>query len=919
MKLNQPYYIEPRSGDAHLDLNGKWCFFFADHVVEYPQATQWQYETTLPKSVYHSLYEAGILPDPYYGTNSKQYDWVDKKIWYYRKTFTLNKPGFTGNAYLCFDGIAYYSRLWVNGVLIGDHEGMFGGPAADVAEHLNLTGENEIVVEVKAMNYGLEKKLDVRTDEPTPQIVPWALIRDTYGNNGDYIVLGIWGRIRMEFTEKMHISRPYIYTKKADAHKAELMLEFEVADGTLEELRSLHFNEIHMCDSCNMFATGLSGATRDIMVDFSICVREKDTGKEVYRSVKPYDLPDLYKLGVRDERYLELPFFSATIEIEDPRLWYPAGMGEQALYDVTVEMYADGRRLDTQTLTTGIRTFTARRTDGPRYRTRWNDYRFAINGKEFFLKGINWMPIDILLNTDPAEYRWRLMLAKNAGIQLLRVWSGGGFPETDDFYNLCDELGILVWQDHMVANTNCTAGYDLDVLECQESYNIYRIRNHPSLVIHCGGNEFNACHKGNAATMFTISRVVKALDPARLYYDVSPEGGSGHTYVDMEPAWFRHRYRHLPLLAESGIHSFPTFHSLKQLLRPEETVGPMTDIMSSRFRADYPDLLNHFCEYDPVLVPRALSRISQISNIRALSLEGMCEAGQVQAYEFYTQMIQAMRENYPVTGGVMPWVFNRYWTTVGVQMVDGSGRPTHQYYAMKNAYSPVNICLSLDWTVIAPGESVPLRVKLLGEHTGLEGSEITVTVYTPDLKVATEDTCAVTDPAAVFCFPAFCPDDTYTDKCFLICAELTRKDAVLSRSTYWIKCTGMLADAALLAEHRSKPTPNLFFAQGPWLKDNIQAGNKAKLEARVLHTGFEDGYARLDIQVTNAGDTIAFPVTLEVANAPARFYANDGFFMLKPGETKSLQLVCDGLTPDDTAEVQIRCWNAEGIDLTCPL
>lgn len=921
MKLNQPYYIEPRSGDAHLDLNGQWSFFYADDVVEQPQEAMWQYQTTLPKSLYHSICEAGILPDPYVGSNSKLYHWVDKKIWYYRKKFTLHKPDFTGNAYLCFEGIAYYCRLWVNGVLLGDHEGMFGGPAIDVAEHLNLCGENEIVVEVKAVNYGLEKKLDVRTDEATPQIVPWALIRDTYGNNGDFIVMGIWGRIRMEFTDKMHISRPYIYTKRADDNKAELMLEFEVADGTLQELHSLHFNEIHMCDSCNMFATGLSGATRDVTVEFHTEIREKDTGKPVYSSVDPYDLPDLYKLGVRDERYLELPFFSKTIEIENPRLWYPAGMGQQSLYDVAIELHFGGKCLDRQTLTTGIRTFTARRTDGPRYRTRWNDYHFAINGKEFFLKGMNWMPIDFLLGTDPEEYRWRLVLAKNAGIQLLRVWSGGGFPETDDFYNLCDSLGILVWQDHMVANTNCTAGYDLDVLECQESYNVYRIRNHPSLVIHCGGNEFNACHKGNAATMFTISRVVKVLDPAKLYYDVSPEGGSGHTYVDMEPAWYRHRYRHLALMAESGIHSFPTFHSLKYLLRPEETVGPMTDIMSEQFRKDYPDLLNHFCEYDPVMVPRALSRISQISNIRALSLEGMCEAGQVQAYEFYTQMVQAMRENYPVTGGVMPWVFNRYWTTVGVQVVDGSGRPTLQYYAIKNAYAPLNICLSLDWTVIAPGEQVPLKVKLLGrdgqESPDLTDAKITVTVYNPDLSVAAEHSCPVTDPAGVTEFDSFCPKEGFTDKCFLICAELTRGGEVLSRTNYWIKCTSALSDPQLLEQYRTKPMPNLFFAQGPWLKDNIQAGKQAALRAEVLKTGCKGVDATIDIAITNTSDTIAFPVTLDVVNKDARFYANDNFCLLKPGETKQLHLVCTGLSEGEKAQLQIRCWNAEGIDLTC--
>lgn len=104
MNLNQPYYIEPRQGIRHIDLNGEWEFFYAD-----TEETKWvwKYQTTLPNSVYHSLSEAGIIPNPYQGTNSQLYSWVDEKVWYYRKKFTIDQPDFKGHAFLCFDGVSY--------------------------------------------------------------------------------------------------------------------------------------------------------------------------------------------------------------------------------------------------------------------------------------------------------------------------------------------------------------------------------------------------------------------------------------------------------------------------------------------------------------------------------------------------------------------------------------------------------------------------------------------------------------------------------------------------------------------------------------------------------------------------------------------------------------------------------------------
>ena len=869
----------------------------------------WKYRTQIPNSVYRSLFLAAVLPDPYKGTNSRKYQWVDEKIWYYRKRFTLSKPCFAGNAFLCFDGVAYYSRVWINGTLLGSHEGMFGGPCYDVADLLNYEGENEIQVEVKACNYGIKDSFDNRK-KPMHQIVPWNLVRDRRTSNGDFIVVGIWNHVRLEFTESFHINRPYLFTKSADPQRAVLSLELEIADGTQRELKPFYGYQDRCSSYTRAYDSGLTGSTLEKTAEIHIHIKEKDSGKIVYRSadVVPFtDFPGL----MMDEKYRELQFFTKEIEISSPRLWYPVGLGNPFLYLVEITMSVDDRLCDRISFQTGIRTFDAMRTAGRKYRTRWENFHFAINGTPFFLMGVNWMPIDFLYDISPSEYEWCLMMAKNAGIQMIRVWSGGGMPETDYFYDLCDQLGIMVWQDHMIANTCETYNYDQEVLESQEAYNLYRIRNHPSLVLHCGGNEFNPYHTGNAASMFVISRIIKDLDPSRLFHYTTADRGSAHVYRDIEPAWFHHLYKQLPFLAETGIHNFPTFVTMQQVICRKECSGILPSLTSEAFQKGYPELLNHFTEYTPIHVSRMLSRISQIGDVRKFTLEDMCEAAQVQAYEFYTLVIQAMRENYPVCGGILPWVFKRHWPTVGAQLIDGMGRPTYPYYALQNAYRSVSICLCLNWSVIAPMESVPLRVKLFNQnHVILDGGVVSLTVYAPDMTIAKEYTCTVSGNEDTCTFDDFLPDARFTDTCFLICADLHLDGEAISRSSYFIKCTSRLSDGAFYKQYRSFPSENLFFSDGPWLKEGLKSAKEAAVTASLLGSGIQGSYPFFKVCVRNTSSVAAYPVTLEIENTSARFYASENFFLLKPGESRSIRLVCDGLSAEELATISISAWNA---------
>ena len=225
MNPNTPFYIDHHPSELLLD--GEWNFTYIDNVCDVPWRLDYSHRAILPASTYRCLERAGILPDPYFGKNSKLYEWVDKKIWYFTRSFTMSDTD-GKDVFLCFDGVGYFCRVWLNGTLLCTHEGMFGGPIMEVGEHIRI-GENTLIVEVTPPAPRASK-------EHSAEIVPWNLCRDIYTSNGDFIVFGIWRSVRIEIVPKTHISRPYLFTQSIDGNTAKLRLSVELADPQIKEL-----------------------------------------------------------------------------------------------------------------------------------------------------------------------------------------------------------------------------------------------------------------------------------------------------------------------------------------------------------------------------------------------------------------------------------------------------------------------------------------------------------------------------------------------------------------------------------------------------------------------------------------------------------------------------------------------------------
>ena len=916
MNLSQPYYIEPRKNN--LDLCGEWLLTYTDTEAENLADLDWKIKTQVPNSVYWSLFEAGVSPHPYEKCNSRLYHWVDEKVWYYKKNFYF--PEITNDyiIYLCAEGAAYYSRIWVNGHLLGEHEGMFGGPFAQIEEYVNCNGENEIIFEIKACNYGQKDTWNSRNlDKKNTQIVPWNIARDSSTSNGDFIVMGLWKGVRIEVLHKIHMSRPYMVTENIMPDCAKLNLTLEITDGSLKELEVRQDYQSGHYEYTRAYDNGITGIKNDKTINLKIEVIEKYGGNTVCTALHSIELLD-YKKSCIDSRYYECQFFSCDLLVENPKLWYPNTLGTPFLYEVKLTLFDENLVYDTLYFDYGIRTVELFQTTGERYRTRWDKFQFVINGKSIFLKGMNWFPIDFLYKIDQKEYEWVLKLAKNAGIQLLRVWNGGGMPETDTFYDICNRLGLIVWQDSFVANME-TPNWPQDILQAQVCMNVYRLRNHPSLVIHCGGNEFNPYSFGNAASMFVIERNIRDLDPSRPYKRTTADMGSAHIYRDMEPTWYRHLYKHLPFVGESGIHSFPNLKSLRQLLSAEEIEKPLSNIMDESFKVNNPELLNHFSEYVPERIPRMLSRASQINDIDGISLTELAEATQIASCEFYQIMIEAMRENYPNTAGIMPWVFKRPWTTVGIQLVDGLGEPIAPYYYVKNAYKSILPIVSLSRLAWAPGETLDLNSRVIYDgDEPIDNAVFTLKLFDCQLSVVFSKSKEITLSeyiTDVFSEAFEIPTD-FENGFFFVSASLKKDDAIIARSVYWPKCLKQLKDEDVFEAYTKSPQSNFFFDKGPYLKKQVEKAMRSELICNIRKVSKSGESVFVELSVENLAQTPAFPVAVTVTNDKTLLYSGDNYFMLDGGEkrvlTMEIRLKSDEITELD---LEISAWNADKICL----
>ncbi len=405
----------------------------------------------------------------------------------------------------------------------------------------------------------------------------------------------------------------------------------------------------------------------------------------------------------------------ANFKIDEPSLWWPSGYGEQPLYSYRVELIRNGEVIDCRDGKFAFRKVELQ--EKPLDASNMS-YKFFINGTEVFIKGSNWVPAECFIGSIKDEKYERLIKqAKDANMNMLRVW-GGGIYERDIFYDICDREGILVWQDLMFACADIPEDDPEFVENCKQeiTYQVKRLRNHPSLVYWCGGNEktgsygLQVCHGDYFVDVF-LRGMVMNLDNTRPYARQSPcsmtDVGNDKTSGESHAGSFETclagkvlSYRdvvsntHVPFISECAIMGPGSLESLKKIF-PDDKLWPMNEYWDDRLMDNpYASILMTFAKRQKYY---ADTLYGECKNVEDFIAKGMTvHAETIRAEAEYARL------NKKRCGGFMNWMYSDIWPSATWSVVDYYCEPKQVYYQMKKSYAP----LLLTFTQIEGGQTV---------------------------------------------------------------------------------------------------------------------------------------------------------------------------------------------------------------------
>ncbi|MCD4823956.1 MAG: glycoside hydrolase family 2 protein, partial [Phycisphaerae bacterium] len=621
----------------------------------------------VPGCIHTDLLQAGLIEDPYIDRNELDVQWIGHTDWQYQCTFEVGEDMLGHDCVeLVCDGLDTIATLEINGRCLGEAANMHNGYRFD-AMGLLKAGENELKITFdSAVRYARRMRDELGELPRVLELEPFNFIRKMSCNFGwdwgpTLVTCGIWKSIRLEAWNSARIASVRPLVREADPKQAmvEVLLDVDrAADATDREQLS-----------ATVVLTGPDGTT----ITQTAAIAEDENNAMV------------------------------SIRVDNPELWWPRGYGEQPLYDVTVSLHANRvgeKSLDDWSSRIGMRTVRLN-TDSDEIGAK---FQMEINGTPIFCKGANWIPDDCFITRiDDARYRRRIEQAAESNMNMLRVW-GGGIYETDTFYRLCDEMGIMVWQDFLFACALYPEEEPLRTLvEAEARHNITRLCPHPSLVIWDGCNENIWAYLhwpddgvkwkkqaagrtwGEGFYFDLLPRLVNELDSTRPYWPGSPYSGSmdihpldddhGNKHV-WEP-WFEKNYRsyrnHTPRFAsEFGFQGPPAASTLKKSIPADQLV------------IDSPAMLHHQkCPDGNLKINTYIS--DDFGNIEHFS--DWTYLAQLNQARALTCAVEWFRSLQPRCMGSLYWQLNDCWPVTSWAAVDGDGKPKPMWYATRRFYA----------------------------------------------------------------------------------------------------------------------------------------------------------------------------------------------------------------------------------------
>jgi len=762
---------------------------------KYESSVYW-FPVKVPSTVLTGLVANKIYPSPYLGLNNmlipdasdkfnkeynlEQYSFLPnqpnpwKKPYWYRTTFNVPASDRGRVFQLIFKGINYRAAVWVNGKQITDSTqmaGMFAEYSLDVSKQIIPGGTNALAVKIYPLDEpGFPDKEQLEAmgpfflnGGPTGDIgknvtmlcsVGWDWIPPVRDRN-----MGIWQPVFLRTTGAVTIGHPQLKTDLPN-----------LPDTSVAKL------------SLNLTLTNHTAIAKNGTLTVSI-KPENFAGAPVQFS-KPVSV------GTNSSK--EIGFNADNVSallIHQPHLWWPTGYGKANLYQIRLQ-YTDAEGMaDDTTFVFGVRTVSSQSTDVNGYNRR----DFYVNGRRVHLVGGAWVP-DMMVNRDSARYDYELHLCKNANVNLVRIW-GGGVTPPDAFWNAADRYGLMVWSDFWV--TGDTQGefkgspdwpLEGNVFVKNVLSTIYRIRNHPSLLVWTGGNEGHARKELYDAMRDNII----ALDGTRPFIPSSsgfaklPAGWKG-AYPDEKtsgvysggPYAWRDPKEYYKLADagkdwvfkdETGIPSQPPYTTLAKVVTNLTWDTKLPFPLNNTW--GYHDAATGAGKYDEYYKDM-VSRYGQPTTMVNFS-----DKMQLMNATGYQGIFEADGHKLNETGGVMLWKLNAALPSVIWQIYDWYLEPNAGYYAMQNACEAKHIQFNQD-------DSTVMVINRTLKSTGVLTAQ--ADVYSVDSKVLYHHTSTVnlssTGTQSAMPLKAVLAD--IKDMCFIV---LKLKDAsgnVISRNAYW--------------------------------------------------------------------------------------------------------------------------------------
>jgi hypothetical protein len=871
--------------------------------TSYSSANYW-YPVKVPSTVLTGLVSNKVYPDPYTGMNNMlipdasdsfnhqynlaQYSHIPnvpnpwKKPYWYRTIFSVPAKDRGQHFQLIFKGINYRAEVWLNGSLIADSSrmaGMFEQFDLDVSSSILAGKENALAVKIFPLDEpGLPAHPQLKAvgdfydnGGPTGDIgknvtmlssVGWDWIPEVRDRN-----MGIWQPVYLRTSGAVVISRPQVITELPslpDTGIAKLSLNLQLS---------------------NYYTTARKGRLKVTISP------ENFTGTPVSFSVDA-------TIEAGGSRQLHFDAAStAQLTFRAPKLWWPNGYGRASLYQVRVQWLDGGKLLDEQVIVFGIRTVSSSAT----MVNGWVRRDFFVNGKRIHLDGGAWVP-DMMLNRDRQRYDDELRLCRNANVNLVRIW-GGGLGETDDFYELADRYGLLVWQDFWITgDTNGefkgSADWPLesDVFIKNVVSTIYRIRNHPSLLVWTGGNEGHAREQLYNAIRDNLASLdgTRPFIPSSSGFSKLPAGWK-QSWPDNQPAGvysggpysWQDDAVYLALVNagkdwvfkdETGLPSQPPYSSLPKIIPNLEPDTSLPYPLNNTW--GYHDACTgngHYETYYRAMV----DRFGKPASIKEFS-----DKMQLLNAGGYRSIFEAAAHKLNETGGVMLWKLNAAFPSVVWQIFDWYLVPNAGYYFMKRACEPVHIQLNLDDSSVAlvNRSYIPQRqLRYTAEIVNMQGRR--VFKQTGATGIGASEVTRLLDLKPVIALQQ--------EICFVILSVTGANGKPVSHNVYWMA-----------------PSHN-FTSLGQMPKSSVRIS--------LVHESRANGMVTYSTRFTNTSDQLAFflnPQLLSASEEVLPSFWSDNYFSIPAGETITVTVSCrSALLQKGKSSLRLEGWNVDAQEI----